>query len=182
MSSRSLIPILLVAAVVFACGPRARNEASTPKKDSAIVAQAGNPANTTLSLATPRRVERATPKATIEAQIYVRANESSVRLALHIVNTTKKRVELTFPSGQTYDFAILDSLGQEVWRWGKGRMFTQTLRNKQLAAGETLDLEETWKSQLQPGRYVARATLTSQNYPIVQQTEFTVAPTTIASR
>jgi hypothetical protein len=182
MSSR-LIPVLLLAAVVFACGPRAHNEAATPTKDSAsTVAQAGNLANTSLAAATPRVAEQKTPKAKIEGQLYVHVGESSVRLALHVVNTTKKRVELTFPSGQIYDFTILDSLGNEVWRWGKGRMFTQTLRNKLLAAGDAMDLEETWKSPLPAGRYTARASLTSLNFPIVEQYEFRIDPTTIASR
>jgi hypothetical protein len=119
----------------------------------------------------------------VAAQLYVHANDSTVRLAFHVANTGKKRVELNFPSGQTYDFVILDTLGREMWRWGNGRMFTQAVRNKSLAGGEALDLEETWKeSSLPPGRYTARALLTSENFPLVQQTEFTVSGTTVASR
>jgi Intracellular proteinase inhibitor len=177
MSSRSLIPFLLVAAVVFACGPRAHSEASA-KKDSAVVAQAGAPVRPTLSAAHASGDR----KNTVEAQLYVRTNEQSVTFALHVFNTGKRRVEITFPSGQTYDFVVLDSTGREVWRWGKGRMFTQTLRNKLLGGGESLELEETFEEPLEPGRYTARATLTSQNYPLVQQTEFTIDKTTIASR
>jgi hypothetical protein len=122
-------------------------------------------------------------KPIVTAQLYVHAADSSVRLALHVVNTSKKRVELTFPSGQTYDFVILDSLGREMWRWGTGRMFTQALRNKLLAGGETMDMEETWSSApLPPGKYTARGTLTSLNYPLVQETEFTITETTVAVR
>ena len=122
-------------------------------------------------------------KPIVTAELYVHAADSSVRIALHVVNTSKKRVELTFPSGQTYDFVVLDSLGRELWRWGTGRMFTQALRNKTLAGGETLDVEETWTSAaLPPGKYTARGTLTSQNYPLVQETEFTVTETTVAVR
>ena len=99
------------------------------------------------------------------------------------MNTSKKRVEITFPSGQTYDFVVLDSAGQEVWRWGSDRMFTQAVRNKLLAAGESLDFEETLNSgPLPPGKYTARATLTSANFPLVEEAEFLVTPTTIASR
>lgn len=176
MSSRSLIPFLLVAAVAFACGPRAHSDASA-KKDSAVVALAGAPVKPTLSTmhASGDR------KSSVEAQLYVRTNESSVTLALHVFNTGKRRVEITFPSGQTYEFVVLDSTGREVWRWGKGRMFTQTLRNKLLGGGESLELEETF-DHLGPGRYTARASLTSQNYPLVQETEFTIDNTTIASR
>jgi hypothetical protein len=177
MSSRSLIPFLLVAAVAFACGPRAHSEVSA-RKDSATVAQAGAPVKPALST----HQTLVARKSAVEAQLYVRTNETTITLALHVFNTGKKRVELTFPSGQTYDFVVLDSTGREVWRWGKGRMFTQALRNKLLSGGESIELEETVKDQLEPGRYTARATLTSQNFPLVQETEFTVDNATIASR
>ena len=180
MSSRFLIPVLCVGAVAFACGPRAHNEASGPRKnDSSVARTVSHP------VSAPRhsRKAKSDAKAPVAAELYVHANEADIRLALHIVNTGKKRVELNFPSGQTYDFVILDSIGREMWRWGNGRMFTQTLRNKSLAGGEALDLEETWKAApLAPGRYTARATLTSENFPLVQQAEFTVQGTTVASR
>jgi hypothetical protein len=119
----------------------------------------------------------------IVAELYVHASDAKVRFALHLMNTSKKRVELIFPSGQTYDFVVLDTLGREMWRWANGRMFTQALRNRLLGGGEELDLEETWSAAtLPPGRYTARAILTSANYPIVQQTEFTINGTTVASR
>lgn len=130
-----------------------------------------------------RATARSTPATDITAELYVRGTPQSVRLALHVVNTAKKRVELTFPSGQTYEFVILDSLDRELWRWGRGRMFTQTLRNVLLSAGETMDLDETWEpASLPPGRYTARAQLTSETHPLVRQTQFTITGTTVASR
>lgn len=183
MSSRFLILALCVGAIALACGPRAHNEASAPqkKKSSAARSVAQQPV-ALQQQGTVRSAKRET-KPAVAAQFYVRATESNVRFALHVVNTGKKRVELIFPSGQTYDFIILDSLGREMWRWGNGRMFTQALRNKLLGGGEALDLEETWKSApLAPGRYTARAMLTSENYPLVQETEFTILATTVASR
>lgn len=183
MSSRFLILVLCIGAVAFACGPRAHNEASAPQKTRSSVARAVDTSAPVVQQQSALKAESKKPKAAVVAQFYVHAGDSSVRFALHIVNASKKRVELTFPSGQTYEFVILDSLGREVWRWGNGRMFTQALRNKLLAGGETIDLEETWNaSTLTPGRYTARAMLTSQNYPLVQQTEFTVTETTVASR
>jgi hypothetical protein len=100
------------------------------------------------------------------------------------VNTTKKKVELTFPTGQTHDFVIVDSLGREMWRWAAGRMFTQTLRNRLLGAGELLEVEETMETKrpLPPGNYTARAILKSTNYPLVQQAQFTILATTVAVR
>ena len=183
MSSRFLIPALCVGAIALACGPRAHNEASAPGKSGSSVAQSVSHSTPALKQQGATRASKHDSKTTVAAQLYVHANDTSVRLALHVMNTGKKRVELTFPSGQTYDFVILDTLGREMWHWASGRMFTQALRNKSLASGEALDLEETWtESSLPPGRYTARALLTSENYPVVQQTEFTVTGTTVATR
>jgi hypothetical protein len=183
MSSRFLIPILCAGAIALACGPRAQHEASTPKNNQTVIAQA-------VSRAAPAFVQQGVPtvhgpnvKSAVTAEFYVRAIDTKIRFALHIVNTGKKRVELTFPSGQTYEFVILDTLGREMWRWGNDRMFTQALRNKTLGGGEALDLEETLEaSTLPPGRYLARGTLTSVNYPLSQEIGFTIPGTTVASR
>ncbi len=179
MSSRYLIPFLCLGAVAFACGPRAHNEASTPRKDSVALAasrQVTAPVAMQQGSATPAR-KRSNK---VEAELYVRMNGPEISLALHVVNNTKKNVELTFPTGQTHDFIVSDSLGREVWRWAEGRMFTQTLRNKLLGGGETLEVEERLKDPLPPGRYTARAVLKSTNYPLSEQAEFTISSTNLA--
>jgi hypothetical protein len=183
MSSRVLIPLLCVGAVALACGPRSRNEASTPKKNGATVAQNASAAPAIIPQGTPRVANTSSSKSPVTATIAVRSTETSVDLTLLVVNTSKKRVEINFPSGQTYDFIVIDSVGREMWRWGGDRMFTQAVRNKLLGAGERLEFQESLKTRgLPPGRYVARATLTSANYPLRQEAEFTVTGTTIASR
>lgn len=178
MNSRFLITVLCLGAVAFACGPRARNESSSKKGSTtmaaayAAVKQQGAARSTATSV-----------KGAVEAQVSARATPQGVQLGLHVVNTSRKRIELTFPSGQTHDFVILDSAGAVVWRWAAGRMFTQALQNKLLSGGETLDMQASWETPtLPPGRYVARAVLTSQNYPLTQQTEFRVHGNAVASR
>lgn len=178
MSSRVVISALCVGVVAFACGPQTRNEASAPLQSAALTASNGD-----IVVQQSRTRRAALRDSALDAQLVVRANESPMRLALQVVNTGKKRVELRFPSGQTHDFVILDTLGREVWRWGNGRMFTQTVRNKLLGAGESMKVEETLKSvKLAPGRYIARGSLVSVNYPVVQETEFTVREASVASR
>lgn len=182
MSSRFLIPLLCIGAVVFACSPRSNNEASVPPNARASVAQTASTPAAPRQQGSPLATAK-TQKSPVSAQIHVRRTEANIRFSLRVVNNSKKRVEITFPSGQTYDFVVIDSVGREMWRWGSDRMFTQALRNKLLGAGESLDFQETMKSPLlPPGRYVARATLTSANFPLVEQTEFTIVPTTVASR
>ena len=95
-----------------------------------------------------------------------------MHLSLHVVNTTKKKLEVNFANGQSYDFVVVDSLGREVWRWGKGRMFTQSLRNKFVDGGDSFEVEERWDNPPAPGRYTAIATLTSTNYPVSERVDF----------
>lgn len=179
MSSRVLIPVLCVGAVLFACGPRTRDSTAIRQSGTAFAAT-GARATTVSRPATKKKGTNASP---VKAQIYVRAHDAAVRLALYVENTGSKTVELTFPSGQTHDFVILDTIGREMWRWSRNRMFTQTLRNRLLNGGESISLEETWRaSTLPPGTYVARATLTSENFPLVQETTFSVPGTRVAAR
>lgn len=176
MSSRILILALCIGAIALACGPRAHNEAAAPAKTRANIVQTGSTTHT-------RSMKAREQKPQITARLAVQAEHAEVRFALHVSNAGKKRVELTFPNGQRYDFVVVDSLGREMWRWGSGRMFTQAVRNTLLGAGETLDIQETWRNApLPPGRYVAKAVLASENFPIVEQREFTVDGTTVASR
>jgi len=180
MSSRFVIPVLCVAVAAYACGPQTHNEASAPVKTAAMLVSTASDVAIRQQGETPRARLK---DSALEAQLFVRTSESPMRLALHVMNTSKKRVELTFPTGQTHDFVILDSAGREMWRWGNGRMFTQALRNKLLSPGASLELEEKMgRVSLAPGRYIVRATLTSQNYPIVQEAEFRIPTPTVASR
>jgi hypothetical protein len=179
MSSKVLIPFLCVGAVAFACGPRAHNEASTPRKDSVALASS-KPVTAPVAMQQGSATRSTRKSGKVEAELFVRTTGNEISLALHVVNNTKKNVELTFATGQTHDFIVVDSVGREVWRWAQGRMFTQTLRNKLLGGGETLEVEERVKDSLAPGRYTARAVLKSTNYPLEQSAEFTISSTSLA--
>jgi hypothetical protein len=104
----------------------------------------------------------------------VRVERENLVFALNVTNGGKKSVELNFPSGQQYDFVVLDSLGREVWRWAEGRMFTQALQNKMISHGETISFDEHWERPVRTGRYTVVATLHSSNYPMQQRAEVLV--------
>jgi hypothetical protein len=119
----------------------------------------------------------------ITAALDVKHDASSIRFELEVMNTSKKSIELTFPSGQTHDFVIIDSLDREVWRWGSGRLFTQALKNKRLSRGETLSMTETWNAPtLKAGRYRAIAILKSENFPVREEATFSIGGATLAIR
>jgi len=151
MQSRFVVALLAAGGIAFACGPR-------PFESEAASASAPmtRPRPGTPGLAT-----------TLELSV-----SSSVDLRLHITNGTAKAVELTFPSGQTHDFYILDDAGREVWRWSAGRMFTQSVQNRLIDAGATVTFSDHWSGPLAPGNYTAVAVLRSTSHPTEQRVEF----------
>ena len=150
MTTRYLAPLLVLAALAFACGPHPRAAERTTKHRKH---RAGDPA-----LVTKLDV----------------AVQGGVRFAFRVTNDTDKSIELDFGSGQTHDIAVLDSTGREVWRWSDGRLFTSAIRNHPLGADESMTFEERWPSELGRGRFTAVAVLKSQNYPLTQRAEFTI--------
>lgn len=115
-------------------------------------------------------VRRHVVRDTIASSLDVKVGEA-VQFSFHVTNSSNKRVELRFPSGQTHDVVVLDPQGREVWRWSQGRMFTQAMQNKVLSASDTLTFKETWHPE-HPGTYTAVASLLSENYPSEQRAEF----------
>ena len=74
-------------------------------------------------------------------------------------------IELTFPTGQTYEIVIRHESGEVVFRWSAGKVFTQAIRR--MAFGpvehnwvESIRLERDGKP-LPAGKYVAEAWLTT---------------------
>ena len=67
----------------------------------------------------------------------------SVRLQLSVTNASAAPVEITFPSGQTYDFAV--RRGDELlWQWSQAMRFIQQVRTVTFAPGETRTYAEAW--------------------------------------
>ena len=119
-------------------------------------------------------LKRRPKEARVDAQLKVEVQSNQVHFAFDVSNTGGKYVELSFPSGKSYDFVVVDSLGREVWQWSDGRMFTQGVRNKALGTGDSMKVDETWRGLPQPGMYTAIATLNSTNYPVQQKVDFVV--------
>lgn len=154
MNTRLVVPLLCAAAIAFACGPRAVSSTTTDAPAAATP---------------PSAPDESTLASSLEISV-----RDGVRLAFHATNRAGRRVELVFPSGQTHDFAILDSSGREVWRWSEGRLFTQALQNRVLEPAETLTYEERWVPGDRRGTFVAVATLRSSSHPLESRVEFTL--------
>ena len=155
MPLRYPLALLAAVAITFACGPRPHTpEAARATNSSRSTARkvAGSPITTSLAIDVG----------------------DEISFALEVTNTSSRRVELTFPDGRTHDVVVLDSAGRERWRWSEGRLFTQALQNRLLDGAEKATFEESWQPVLEPGTYVAVATLRSSSHPIEERASFTV--------
>jgi hypothetical protein len=93
---------------------------------------------------------------------------------IHLAITVAVRdpTTLYYRTSQRYDLAIVDSKGQEVWRWSRDRTFAQVTEEVALGANETLSFAETWDQrdndgrQAPPGTYqvVAESSHCDANY------------------
>ena len=154
--------LVSLGVLAFACAPRPHGSDQTTAKSGAR--------------ATREQRERTADKdhtPRIESALAVNNNDGGVRFDFRVTNSGGTKVEMNFPSGQTHEVVVLDTLGREVWRWSKGRIFTQMLQNKILRADDTLAYGERWKDAPR-GQYLAVARLASTNYPIEHRTAFTV--------
>lgn len=141
--------LLAAAAFAYACGPR------PPASDSSQ-SQKGAKA--------PR---------TLASSLDVKVGQD-VDLAFHLTNGQGRSVELNFPSGQTHDFAVVDTLGREIWRWSRERVFTQAMQNHVLGRDETLSYTTQWEPGQLKGDYIAVVTLLSANHPVEQRVRFSI--------
>jgi hypothetical protein len=86
----------------------------------------------------------------------------TARLTLR--STLDQAVRLTYPSGQSFDLAIRNEKGEEVYRWSNGRAFTQALRQEEFGPGErnyvTVVPLAVSGVPLPAGRYTAEGWLT----------------------
>lgn len=166
MNARNiLIPLLCIGAVAFACGPRSHTEASLVTTN--VVKAEASPAHRVTHKQPRQNVTKVT------GNFAVTAEQNSIRFALDVTNEGKKNVELEFPNGQRYDFAVIDSTtGKTVYRWAADRMFTQSVQNASLGGGETMHIAEHSATVLPHGSYVAVATLRSSNFPVQERVAF----------
>jgi hypothetical protein len=125
--------------------------------------------------ATPTRAvnQEGRSEALLDANLEVSVARD-VTFSFRVVNKSGRRLELRFPSGQTYDLAVLDSAGREIWRWSAGRMFTQALQTRVLDRGDTLVYRITWEPGAWRGRFSAVAELLSETHRIESRAQFAI--------
>lgn len=159
---RHVVGFVAAVGIAYACGTR------THPFSMATAAAATNTAALT-GVALPRHPPAPT---TLESTMDVSVSGEDVHFVLHVTNNTAKKLELTFPNGQTHDITVVDAAGTEVWRWSTGQMFTQALRNQPLDPRGALSYSMHWRRPRAHGALTAIATLTSSNYPLESRAGF----------
>lgn len=102
----------------------------------------------------------------------VKVSESSVRLVLHVTNTSNSPIVLNFATSQRYDFVVETTSGEEVWRWSDDMSFLQALSTETLPAGESWEMEAVWDPENRAGAYVATGVLTARDRDLRQRATF----------
>lgn len=62
-----------------------------------------------------------------------------IKVNVSLTNTGQKDIKFTFSSGQKFDLVAKDKGGEEVFRWSKGKFFTEALIPETLKPGEKID-------------------------------------------
>lgn len=177
MHSRFAVPILCAAAIAFACGPRSHAGDSAAAATAAAASPSSIRHDNRHSARGPviaSSLDVSVAGARTDSAATAEKSANAVTLTFHVTNNTDKHLELTFPSGQTHDFVVLDSAGRAVWRWSADRMFTQALQNQLLESGETTTFDGRWEPGAARGRFTAIAMLKSDNHPIESRVEFSL--------
>lgn len=98
----------------------------------------------------------------VEAAVY--EDHTQVKLLLH--NRGDQPLSLTFPSSQQFEVIIKRASGEELYRYSKGKMFSQALTRVELRPGETKTWETTWNYDETPFQKGETYTITGKLLPI----------------
>lgn len=165
MHTRLVLSISAAGALAFACGPRPSSDLASAAFATAV------PLRSMARVSNAKSAKSARDDASLQSQFDIHVTPDGVRFVLRVANQGHKQVEIAFPNGQAYDFVVLDPVGREVWRWSRGRLFTQVIQDKLLSAGDDMRLAETWSARTH-GKFTAVARLNSTNYPLEQRADF----------
>jgi hypothetical protein len=112
----------------------------------------------------------------------------SVGFELLIKNNGETPLNFEFPTSQYYEITVTDPLGNEVYRYSKGRFFLQALQTIKIEPQQTYRKVENWDykvngKRVPAGEYTVTATLLprklndkplSDNQTLVSTMKFTL--------
>ncbi|MGX1194846.1 BsuPI-related putative proteinase inhibitor [Metabacillus sp. SLBN-84] len=97
----------------------------------------------------------------VELSVETKEESGVVQITMMVKNNSDEEKNFEFSSGQKYEIIITDPNGAEVYKYSKGKMFTQALQYVTIPPGESKTYEETWDMKsagsLQAGDYTVTA-------------------------
>ncbi|QNG59611.1 proteinase inhibitor [Bacillus sp. PAMC26568] len=103
----------------------------------------------------------------VQFTVDVKESQENVQFEMTLRNNTEEEKNFEFRSGQKYDIIVLDKNGAEVYKYSKGRMFTQAIQYVNLLPGKSQTWQETWDlksngKKVDPGEYDVTVVLTGK--------------------
>lgn len=103
----------------------------------------------------------------VQFTVDVKESQENVQFEMTLKNNTEEEKNFEFRSGQKYDIIVLDKNGAEVYKYSKGRMFTQAIQYVNLLPGKSQTWQETWDlksngKKVDPGEYDVTVVLTGK--------------------
>lgn len=105
---------------------------------------------------------------TLLEQVEMRANVNpeteKVTFDFSLKNNGEKGVNLNFSSGQQYEIIVKNEQDEEVYRYSKGKSFTDAVVSEEIKPSDELTFASSWNydqagERVQPGTYSAEITL-----------------------
>ncbi len=130
--------------------------AGTSAKGSGMAAAAPS----SESAASQRAADEAPPALQVSVEVTEVGVGQGARFTLRACNPSDQTRQITFPTGQRYDFEVSQD-GELVWRWSDGRAFTQVYGQESWRPGECKTYNDSWDGRnsnggvAPPGSYEA---------------------------
>jgi LysM repeat protein len=87
-----------------------------------------------------------------------------VNITLFKTNISSRPITLFYTTGQRFEFEAVRTDGTVVWRWSRGRQFTQATATVTLQPGESQVFTAAWDQRNQQGNLVAPQTITIRGF------------------
>jgi hypothetical protein len=117
-----------------------------------------SPSPTGVATPTPTPPPTPTPRFPFEGPIGIDLTtfgaffEEGEPIQLGITVAVREPMTLYYRTSQRYDLAVINSEGQEVWRWSRDRAFAQVTGEVPLEANGMLSFAETWDQRDNDGQ------------------------------
>ncbi|PGT81987.1 MULTISPECIES: BsuPI-related putative proteinase inhibitor [Bacillaceae] len=96
----------------------------------------------------------------LDLNVSIFPEKQTIKFIITLMNNTNEMKKIEFPTSQKYEIVIKNKKSEEVYRYSKGKMFTQAIETALIKSGESMEWEEIWEySTLSPGVYTAEITI-----------------------